>query len=314
MENQRAPEILPPILENIPAEMRKNENYVCYRAPEKQKADGSWKRDKIPIDPKTCRNASSKDPSTWGSFEAAVDLFKRREDIAGIGFQFRHEFDISAIDIDNCIENGVVDPVALKIIEDFDSYTELSPSGTGIHIFFLGTDKSINSVKYPNAYEDFGIELFSSRFFSTVTGIPIPGYKTCGNLQHRARKYKALYTQLKQKNEKIATDGTRPKGLADVDDFEKNIISKVQEKGYSPGDRRVTRGEKDKGWMWECDCPWKEEHTGGTDRGGIFYYGDGMPGWHCFHSHCAQKTWKHFAEKLGLPKPSFIDEYCRGLV
>lgn len=45
---------------------------------------------------------------------------------------------ISSIDIDGCVsEDGVIKPIAIEIIEHIKSYTELSPSGTGIRILFL---------------------------------------------------------------------------------------------------------------------------------------------------------------------------------
>ncbi len=46
---------------------------------------------------------------------------------------------ITGIDLDNVIrEDGTLEPFALEIINLMNSYTEISPSGTGIHILCKG--------------------------------------------------------------------------------------------------------------------------------------------------------------------------------
>ena len=42
-------------------------------------------------------------------------------------------------DVDGCVHDGKLDEWAQEIVDELDSYTELSPSGTGIHIFFLAS-------------------------------------------------------------------------------------------------------------------------------------------------------------------------------
>ena len=44
--------------------------------------------------------------------------------------------DICAIDIDHCVENGVLSDMAEDIIARMDTYTEYSPSGTGVRISY----------------------------------------------------------------------------------------------------------------------------------------------------------------------------------
>jgi putative DNA primase/helicase len=88
---------------------------------------------KIPIDPKTGANASSTDFSTWGTLEQALarDPYHVGRVIA--------EPEI-AVDIDKVRnpETGVTDEWALDLIEWLNSYTELSPSGRGYHIWLKG--------------------------------------------------------------------------------------------------------------------------------------------------------------------------------
>jgi len=45
------------------------------------------------------------------------------------------------IDLDKCRnpETGELEPEAQEIVRRMDSYTEVSPSGTGVHIYVIGT-------------------------------------------------------------------------------------------------------------------------------------------------------------------------------
>lgn len=81
--------------------------------------------------------ASSTDPSTWSTYDDAFAAF-----VGGVGnaagFVLNHDMGIVVIDLDHCVSNGIVEPWAQEIIDRIDSYTELSQSGEGIHIFARG--------------------------------------------------------------------------------------------------------------------------------------------------------------------------------
>ena len=73
-------------------------------------------------------------PETWGTFEEALAALERGG-YDGIGFEF-HNNGIVGIDIDHAIDpaTGEVSALAREIIGKMNSYTEFSPSGTGVHI------------------------------------------------------------------------------------------------------------------------------------------------------------------------------------
>ena len=77
-----------------------------------------------------------------------------QERICGLGICLYD--DIACVDVDSCInENGNFSPLAQELLEVLDSYSEISPSKTGIHIFF----------KYnPNEWkkEDFNLKYYSN--------------------------------------------------------------------------------------------------------------------------------------------------------
>lgn len=82
-------------------------------------------------------------------------------DYDGLGFAFLPNDGLIGIDIDDKADR---DPdLAKKIITGLNSYTELSPSGKGHHIFVLGNTKTFKD-------NNIGIEVFCNSQFFTMTG------------------------------------------------------------------------------------------------------------------------------------------------
>lgn len=119
---------------------------------------------KIPYNPRTLKRAKAGRPETWGTFDEAVGCLKKP--YAGIGFELNGG-GIIGIDIDHCInpETGEASPFAKNIIDYLDSYTEYSPSETGIHIFIRGEIPSDGRKR-----SDLGLEMYQKRRYLTVTG------------------------------------------------------------------------------------------------------------------------------------------------
>lgn len=168
--------IPPPDFDNIPAAIKSLDHWVCFRAPPKQRPDGTWKRDKIPVDPKSGRNASSADPSTWGSFDEARAWYEgHRADVAGLGFQFGDGCGVVAIDLDHVLDQeGNCHGEAWDLVQQMATYTEVSPGGDGLHLFLAADAPGVTSDKHPERL-GFAVELFASRFFITVTGLRVEG-------------------------------------------------------------------------------------------------------------------------------------------
>ena len=48
---------------------------------------------------------------------------------------------LAAVDLDHCIDNGKLSPLAEEIVSHFENtYTEISPSGTGLRIILFVAD------------------------------------------------------------------------------------------------------------------------------------------------------------------------------
>lgn len=113
-------------VENIPEILTEFNQWVCWT--------NFGKLRKVPINPKNGRWAKVNNPDTWGSFENALARYKSRK-VKGIGFVFTEEDPFVGIDLDHCIDlDRTVKPYAREIIDRFGSYTEISPSGLGVHI------------------------------------------------------------------------------------------------------------------------------------------------------------------------------------
>jgi len=137
------------------------------------------KPEKLPFDVKTSRMAKADDSSTWASFDqvlAATDILNG-SDYDGPGFELGGT-NIAGIDFDNAIGPvGKIDPYALAILELLGSpYTEISPSGKGLHAF-VECDRLPDGGRKLSKGHD-GIEIYhgkeGGRYF-TITGERIQG-------------------------------------------------------------------------------------------------------------------------------------------
>ncbi|MBF0474659.1 MAG: DNA primase [Deltaproteobacteria bacterium] len=171
-------------INNIPQELKDQPYWVAWRSADR----GNGKIGKIPINPATGITAKTNDPSTWGTFDEALACCQAYG-LDGIGFVFAATNTFVGIDFDDCRDpaTGEIAPWALEIIKDTDSYTEISPSGEGLHIFAKG--------KLPGAGKNKGsIEIYDSGRFFTVTGNILPGTPTLIN--NRPEQVNRLYLQI----------------------------------------------------------------------------------------------------------------------
>jgi len=77
---------------------------------------------------------------TWGSYQAAAKCL-RRGLAQGIGYKF--DGGVYGVDLDHVIDGGALMPQAQEIVGKLASYTEVSPSGTELHVFVLAPGADI---------------------------------------------------------------------------------------------------------------------------------------------------------------------------
>lgn len=154
--------------------MRTGRNWVRYKL---SKPNHLGKRKKIPYFPTEDRRASVTNPSSWGSYEeCAANVGKHGTD--GVGFVLGTD-DLVGIDLDNARnpETGVINEDAMATVKRFNSYAEVSPSGTGLHIWVRG------HLPFGGKNDGRGHEIYGKDHFIAMTGVAVPGYE--GESQER---------------------------------------------------------------------------------------------------------------------------------
>ena len=188
--------------EAIPETLRERDQWVCWREAER---DG--KPTKIPVTPGAGGFASSTDPDTWARFETALE-YTETAHADGVGFVFTDDDPIVGVDLDDCRdpETGDVDEGALDIIGRLDSYTEVSPSGTGYHVLITG--------ELPDGRNRRGsVELYDTARFFTVTGEHVE--RTPTRVARRQDALTAIHREYVQDTERDTASDPEQHGGAD---------------------------------------------------------------------------------------------------
>src|SRR5215203_2721743 len=153
--------------------------WICWRSEER---DG--KLTKIPYSPLTGGKASCTSPDTWAGYSEAVAAYKKGG-FNGLGFVFNKMDEFVGVDLDHCLhpKTGEVEPWAREIIDELGSYTEISPSGTGVHILLRAKLPDGRNRKGP-------VEIYSHGRYFTVTGKHLEG--TPRTIENRQEQILAL--------------------------------------------------------------------------------------------------------------------------
>lgn len=156
---ERRPQALEIQPDGIPDELKRRPQWVCWR----YALDSKDRRTKHPYNPRSGRMASSTNLMTWSPFAEVLEAYETGR-FAGVGFEFSSGDPYSGVDLDGCRdpETGEVEAWAAEIARYLDSYTEVSPSGEGLHIIVKG--------KVPAALKRPYIEMYSIERFFTMTG------------------------------------------------------------------------------------------------------------------------------------------------
>ena len=209
------------IVEKIPHVLKDTPQWVCWQA--RPKANG--KVDKIPINPNNGRKAATDNPKTWVSFDKAISYYRKHNGngIDGIGFVFSKEDPFMGIDLDDCInlETNKMGLQAEAYVDKLHSYSEITPSGRGIHTIVKG--------KIPGPRRRNGnVEMYTEGRFFTVTGDHIEG--TPATVESRQQEIDTLYRDIFREEEAKPPTQTKPTLLSDSEIFEKATGAKNGEK------------------------------------------------------------------------------------
>lgn len=167
--------------------LRPGKQWVCFDA------------GKLPHNPLTGKRVTGDliagNPS-WATYEQAQNALTRNpQKYKGIGREFIKEQGITGVDLDHCIdEQGNLSEWARYTVELLDSYTEISPSGRGLHIWVYGSIPK----KFKREGEQ-AIELDDCGKYFTITEKHLAGTPT--TIEHRQEQLTALYEQVQEQRE-----------------------------------------------------------------------------------------------------------------
>lgn len=174
------------IFAKIPPDLKALAQWVCWRI-----EDRDGKPTKVPKSPKNGGNARADTAATWGTFEQAVKYWQAHQGngVAGIGFVFSAGDPYTGVDLDKCRvpESGEVEPWARKIITRLNSYTEVSPSGQGVHILVKGNLP-------PGGNRKGHLEMYDRGRYFTMTGLYLEG--TPASIEDRQQELEALHAEI----------------------------------------------------------------------------------------------------------------------
>jgi putative DNA primase/helicase len=165
----------------LPTELLEFKQWVLWR---KAKMDG--RITKQPISPWSGKLAACDRPKTWSSYRHVLYAM-RRHVCDGIGFVFTETDPFCGIDLDHCrTDDGAITLEAQSVISRLGSYTEISPSGAGIHLI-------VRSKLPCRGRRNKQMEIYDSGRYFTITGERLVG--TSPNVQDRQIEIDAIITE-----------------------------------------------------------------------------------------------------------------------
>jgi hypothetical protein len=203
------PKALPVNPAGIPAELKEREQWVAWTY-FWDKAEGRWT--KLPINPRTGKAAKADDPSTWGTFVEALTRYQSQTGrLDGIGYQFSSEDPFCGVDVDDCRDRdtGAVAEWGGQIIARLGSYSEISPSQTGVKVLVRAHKPGDRCRK---EYKTGKVEIYEQERFFALTGHHLDGTPTTVN-DRQAQLEEVYFAVFGQPRTEGTQDGEDPATL-----------------------------------------------------------------------------------------------------
>jgi hypothetical protein len=221
---------LRPNREHIPLELQDLAQWVAWK---REYRDGAWT--KVPYSPRTGRKASTADPTTWGTCDDAFNAYLAGG-YNGVGFVFHSADPYVGVDVDKCRnpETGALEVSAWEIAQSLGSWTEVTPSGTGLHIIVRGALP-------PGRRRKGRVEMYETRRFFTITGELVSGLPT--TIKRRRYTLPRVHAQHLGKATEKSNGTVHPGGRLFVADTD--VIMRVSAAKNGPKFRQLWTGTID---------------------------------------------------------------------
>ena len=148
--------------ENLPKELKENALFCLWKYEMR-----NGRKTKVPYQTNGKR-ADSTNKACFSDFDTVANLTQSYD---GIGMGMFQPF--VAVDIDHCVDGGKLSDMATDIVETLNSYTEYSPSESGVRIVAKADTLSYDKVKYYINNQKIGLEVYVAGMtnkFVTLTG------------------------------------------------------------------------------------------------------------------------------------------------
>lgn len=148
--------------ENLPKELKENALFCLWKYKMR-----NGRKTKVPYQTNGKR-ADSSNKACFSDFDTVANLTQSYD---GIGMGMFQPF--VAVDIDHCVDGGKLSDMATDIVETLNSYTEYSPSESGVRIVAKADTLSYDKVKYYINNQKIGLEVYVAGMtnkFVTLTG------------------------------------------------------------------------------------------------------------------------------------------------
>jgi hypothetical protein len=225
------------------------------------------------------RRAKSSDPSTWRSFDAACAAYETGR-YAGVGRVIVEGEGFVGIDLDHCRSpaTGAITPRAREILNTLDSYSEVSPSGTGIKVWVRAA-LSKAAVKP-------GLEVYPRGRYFTVTGQILAQYP--GTVEDRSDALAEIIAKEFPRRKRYYPKATRYREAPWFD------LGKFLESAHWV-EVLAEVADQEAEAKYQILCPWIDEHTTAPESGTfVGQYPSGATFFWCWHAHCRGRTWRDF--------------------
>jgi primase-polymerase (primpol)-like protein len=211
--------------ESIPTALRPLRQWVAWKLEHRE-----GKPTKVPY--RERGRARSNSPQTGITASLAMTMYRNGAGhYAGVGFMLSTDDPFTVLDLDDCRdpETGTIEPWAQQVIDEMDSYTEPSPTGTGVHIWVRATKPG------PRCRKD-NIEIYEHSRFVTVTGQRLPG--TPATIEPRHEQLNDLYSRVFPPDQ---PRNTAPTGVSNLDD--QRVIELIRASKQGPKFDRLWSGD-----------------------------------------------------------------------
>lgn len=223
-----------PSASDLPDALTTRNQWLCWRT---QERDG--KQTKVPVDPTSGAFASTTDADTWSDFTTARErATSTATDAVGVGFVFTDDDPLVGVDLDDCRipETGKTREWATDIIDRLESFTEISPSGTGYHVLVEGS--------LPDGRNRRGdIELYETARFFTVTGDHVE--RTPSTIVPRGEALTAIHREYlteESSDSETETDESEPEPSTAKSVPDKQLVDRAKNAANGDKFERLWRG------------------------------------------------------------------------